>query len=351
MKKKIAVFTLQGLVNYGNRLQNYAVEYLLKDLGFQPYSIIVTNYPVLKPIQRELKRLKMLLSRDRRKVTEAKRQELFSEFNKKLNVVYYNYNKLRNIDKKFMYCLVGSDQVWNPEFNTDNIFLLSFSNNRICLSPSFGVADIESINREKYKEALLKFDKLSVREESGVRLINDIVGRSAELLVDPTMAIDRSVWESLEKKPKNFNIEEYIFSYTLGDLTEKRKNIIDSLQKKYGWKHVEIFDDLKENKYIVGPSEFLWLIHHAKFIITDSFHASVFSVLFEKHFLVIPRVGGKMTMYGRIETLLKKCGLEACDLEHFDINSLGITDYVFCRNQIEIEKKKVVDYLKSVLNV
>lgn len=351
MDNKIAVFTLQGLVNYGNRLQNYAVEQLLKKYGFQPESIIVTNHTIIKPVQQKLKRMHSMIFGNRAAKIEAQRQELFSRFNRYLNVIYYNYNRLGEIDDKYCKALVGSDQVWNPRFNSNNIFLLSFTNKKICLSPSFGINDVNSLDKEQYRNALMEFRHLSVREESGADIIHELTGRRAEILVDPTMAIEPLQWESLEIKPKNFSADKFIFSYTLGELTDSRKIVVEQAQRHFNCEHIEIFDDLKENKYVIGPCEFLWLIHHAEFVITDSFHASVFSILFEKNFITIPRYDKSVSMYDRISTLLKKFSLESQNLQHFNNVESWEADYTNCKEQIVKEREKIDKYLKISLGI
>lgn len=351
MDNKIAIFTLQGLVNYGNRLQNYAVEQLIKEYGFKPESIIVTNHPIIKPIQQKAIRMHAMIFGNHVAKIEAQRQELFSRFNQHLHVKYYNYNRLGEIDNKYYKVLVGSDQVWNPSFNSNNIFLLSFTNKKICLSPSFGIDDVNSLDKEKYSNALRGFKNLSVREDSGGEIIYELTGRRASILVDPTMAIDPSRWKSLEIKPKKFNADKFILSYTLGELTDNRKLIVDQAQRHFNCEHIEIFDDLKENKYVIGPCEFLWLIHHAEFVITDSFHASVFSILFEKNFITIPRYDKSASMYDRISTLLRTFSLESQDLQHFNEAKSWEVDYTNCKAQIIKEREKIDKYLKISLGI
>lgn len=350
MGKRIAVFTLQGLVNYGNRLQNFAVEYLLKNEGVNPQSIVVTKHPVLKPIELKFKReISILFGTDAQK-KEAKRQALFSQFNKYINIRYYNINDLNHINDEYDAALVGSDQVWNPRFDTNHIFLLPFAKKRICLSPSFGIESIPKDNIDKYRKELSYYRHLSVRENSGKSIIYDLTGRDAEVLIDPTMAVDSLIWEKLENKPNGIDTDRYILSYTLGDLGKQRDTLIAEVTNKYSYEHIAIFDNLKENKFLVGPREFLWLIHHAEIIITDSFHAAVFSILFQKPFITIKREGAHEAMYDRIRTLLGMFGLEICGESNIDIEKIMSIDYSNCNKQLEVERKRFNDFLRKVLS-
>ena len=351
MAKRIAVFTLQGLVNYGNRLQNYAVEYLLKKRNFEVDSIVLTKYPLLKPRLAKFMRQYKKSFGNRYEKIEAKRQELFNQFNKKINIRYYNIKDLDVINEEYDVCLAGSDQVWNPAFNTNYLFLLPFAQKRACLSPSFGVDKLLKHDMELYSKELMRFDCLSAREESGAKLIYNLIGRKVDVLIDPTMALDIGVWEDLEEKPQNFYLEDFIFSYTLGELGRNRENAIQLIREKHQYEHVEVFDDLKENKYIVGPGEFLWLIHNAKIIVTDSFHAAVFSILFEKPFIVIRREGAPAMMFDRIQTLLNKFHLEKCNFEYIDAENFMNVDYSYCKTCLIEERKKINEYLDKALKV
>lgn len=349
MTKKVAIFTLQGLVNYGNRLQNYAVEYLLKSKGCKVDSIVVTGHPLLKPIKIRIMRNYKMFCGNRYERIEAKRQSLFSKFNESINIKYYNVRHLNLINEHYDISLTGSDQVWNPSFNKNNLYLLPFAKKRMCLSPSFGVGELSMQEVVSYAEELLKFDSLSVREESGAKLVYDLIGCNAEVLIDPTMALDVSIWKKIEKKPQDFAVKDFILSYTLGDLGKEREKAINIINEKHKFEHIEIFDDLKENKYIVGPREFLWLIHNAKIIITDSFHASVFSILFEKPFIAIRREGAPEAMFDRIQTLLKKFNLENCSLEHINKENFMNVDYSHCRRRLIEERKRINDYVDKAL--
>ena len=350
MGKRIAVFTLQGLVNYGNRLQNFAVEYLLKNEGVNPQSIIVTNHPILKPIELIVKRLITRLLGTNTQKNEVERQALFNQFNRYINIRYYNIKNLYHINDEYDVVLVGSDQVWNPKFDTNHIFLLPFAKRRICLSPSFGTDSIPKGNIDLYRRELSCYQYLSVREKSGKRIIYDLTGREAEVLIDPTMAVDSSVWKKLERKPNGINTDKFVLSYTLGELSNQRNALIARVTNKYSYEHIAIFDNLKENKYLVGPREFLWLIHHAEIIITDSFHAAVFSILFQKPFITIKREGAPEAMYDRIRTLLGIFGLEICGEINIDIEEIMSIDYSNCNRQLDVERKRFNDYLRKALS-
>lgn len=358
-KKKIGIITIYDDNNYGNRLQNYAVQEIVKKYAEKVVTIknqTITNKSentFIKNILRKIKGEYILLRQYIK--SNKKRLKRFKEFDKNINLTkfYFDFcHKNYNYDAY----IVGSDQVWNPKFDRLRDFeLLTFTNckEKIALSASFGVTNLKEKDTLNAKNALTEFKKISVREDTGKEIINNMTGRKdVETLVDPTMLLDEKDWKIVEKRPRQLNklIEKkYILNYFLGNLSSKRKKEIERIAKENNCKIINILDE-NDPFYQTGPSEFLYLERNAFLICTDSFHSCIFAILYNRPFIVFDREDNNEKMNSRIETLLNKFELE----NHWfseKIKPVQIEcDYNNAFKILEEERKKAKEFLTSALN-
>ena len=189
----------------------------------------------------------------------------FLKFNKNIKFARFGIDKshiIKNINKKYDYFITGSDQVWNPNFNRmSDIDFLVFATpeKRVAFSASFGISEIPEDMKDYYKERLLGIKYLSVREDTGKDIIENLTGREdIQVLVDPTMLLTSEEWNKVIKKPKQLKTDKYILNYFLGELSDKRKQEIERIAKE---NNCEIINILDKNSpfYENGPSEFLYL--------------------------------------------------------------------------------------------
>lgn len=341
MKKKVAILTLNGNWNYGNKLQNYALKKQIENLGYQ----VNTLWFIEKKFY-----IKELI----KKIIPTKkysRYRKFKNFSKKeLNIKHYQNKK---IEDSYEYFIVGSDQVWNPNFGLEeDLRFLSFSKNKtkIAFSASFGVNSIPQELYKLYKKGIDNLDYISVRENAGKRIIEKITERTdVEILVDPTMLLNQSDWQQISKKPKKKIKEKYILNYFLGNLSEERKTKIYNYANKKDWKIINILDK-QDPFYTSGPSEFIYLEEHAELICTDSFHSCVFGILMGTPFIVFDREDKEEKMNSRIDTLLSKFKLEDRRFNgEINDNKLKI-DYSKAYEILKQEKIKATNFLKKSLN-
>ena len=217
---KIGIFTINDNENYGNRLQNYALQEILKKKGIKVETIInQKNRYGIRYYMVKLKRIiiRILnLKKDRRKIR-------FLEFNKNINFTKYAIDENHipyNMKKRYDYCVTGSDQVWNPNFGRlTDIDLLKFAKpeQRIAFSASFGVSDIPDNFKEKTKTELKKFKAISVREDRGKEIVEELTERKdVQVLVDPTMLLTSEEWDKVANKPEQLKTDKYILNYILG---------------------------------------------------------------------------------------------------------------------------------------
>ena len=353
--KKIAILTINDDNNYGNRLQNYAVQETLKKKNikvetiYNQVNMIGKNY-----IKRKIKdSIKMIMPLKR----NYRRKNCFTKFDKSIKYSKYHIDKNHipaNLGEKYDAFITGSDQVWNPNFGRmSDIDFLTFASKekRNSFSASFGINEVPENMKEYYKKNLLGLNNISVREEAGKRIIEELTGRNdVEVLVDPTMLLTAEEWDKVSQKPKQLKTDKYILNYFLGELSESRKKEIDRIAKENGCEVINILD--KNNTfYQTGPSEFLYLEKNAFLICTDSFHSCVFAILYNRPFIVFNREDKMVSMNSRIDTLLSKFKLEDRiykgkikkeDLSH---------KYDEAYKILEKEREKSNNFLKRALDI
>lgn len=329
MKQKIGIITIPDYNNYGNRLQNYAVKTVFTKLGFsvstlemndtafksykaRKYKLLLKKYNV-KPVV-------FLFNALKEGVLRAKRDAYFERFTRKyLETKYfpeYNRQTIERLNDTYDYFVFGSDQIWNPFINdTPNLYfgLFTDASKRIYYAPSFGVEQIDDAYAHTVAEALKNVEHISVREASGSKIIADLLDKKAEVLIDPTLMLDANEWEKIARKPNNFVQQKYMLSCFLGPKSKEYQTVIKNVMEETACETIYTIADRADKGYLTGPSEFVYSIKNAEFVITDSFHATVFAILFNKPFLVLSRLdssGKNAKMDSRIDTLLARFNLQ-----------------------------------------
>ena len=342
--KKIAIITLQGMWNYGNRLQNYAVSTVLsKKLDNISYNILESKY-VSKP--------RMILSYLIKKNLSSFRYLKFLNFNKlySKDIVISN-----SFNCNFDYVVCGSDQIWNLGNSNNSLFFGSIisKEKRIAYAASFGVSQIPDEYKENYKKKLSEMKAISVREDSGAKIVKELTGRDVPVLIDPTMMLTKDEWCKIEKKPKFCKKnKKYIFTYFLGKVMDEYRSYIEKFAKESNCEVINL-EFYKHNKfwYRTGPREFIWLINNCTAMFTDSFHGSVFSILMNVPFIVFDRDGNGAGMGSRIDTLLDKFDLYDRKFSNQNMQQVFKIDYSHIEPILSVERKKSIDFLKDAMEI
>ena len=353
--KKIGILTINDINNYGNRLQNYAVQEVLKKENINVETI--NNQKGIVGISVILRRMKCFIRRISNRAVD-KRYLNFWEFNKRINgsEIYIDEKHIPcNLKNKYDYFITGSDQVWNPTFGRmSDIDFLTFApaEKRISYSASFGIDEIPENLKEYYKQKLSQINKISVREDRAKELIENLTGRNdIEVLIDPTMMLTAEEWDKVSKEPKELKENRYILNYFLGELSEDRKSEINKLAADNNCKVINILDK-NDDLYVSGPSEFLYLEKNAFLICTDSFHSSVFAILFDRPFIVFDREqNGVEDMSSRIDTLLDKFKLQDRRYTGKITEENLKHDYTEAYKILEKEREKSLNFLKRALDI
>lgn len=365
-KKKVCIMTING-DNFGNRLQNFALQEVLKKQGFDVYTLIDACSKYDKKIK--LNKIYMFfyhnVYQNIKKISTFKRSIYFRKFDKKnikFSRFYVNNNPKcwsEKLINSFDYFVCGSDQIWNPYYlcNGEAHFLFYVPNaKKVAYAPSFGVYSIQQSRRKEYEKYLCNFEALSVRENVGKNIINELIGNNkVEVLVDPTLLLKKDEWALISKKPKKYDSlkgKKYILIYFLGKLSETRMKEISRVARENDCVIINLLDK-KDPFYLCGPSEFLYLEMNAFLICTDSFHSSVFAFIFDKPFVIFDREQKNVeNMNSRIETLLSNFKLQNRNYNNKNITTSNLNhDYSIAYSILEIERNKSINFLEKYLDL
>lgn len=347
--KKAGIITIYGdYENYGNRLQNYAVQECLKKLNLDPFTIKYMHIGA----EEEASTIDYNLDR----------LAAFKDFNDNIKFydekIYVDRETPEGYGNDLDYVCIGSDQIWN--YNFRRIFSRkAFADfmpkvKKMAFSASIGVSNAPDKDTEDYKifaENLNELKAISVREEAAKDIIKEISGRDdVKVVLDPTMIVTREDWEKVIKRPKQLKTDNYIVKCFLGTVEPEKEAAIQKFAKENGCEVIDVMSE--DSEYFgIGPAEFVYLEKNAKLVATDSFHSSVFAIIFDTPFVVFQRSDNKLkSMHSRIETLLGTFKLEHRIFEN------EITDDMFRQEDNEVaqkilaeKRKDAMDYFKTVL--
>ena len=302
---KIGIVTIVDNANYGNRLQNYALYYILTN----KYGCKVTTFATHKEaasnnksyiVQAKEEVIKILCGiipsvAEKRFGNDITRWANFTSWNKKIPTRhYYGTEELPNkLNDEFDLFFAGSDQIWNYHFAFRKFhdYFLRFAEDRkkVGISGSFGVEEIPEEWKPVYIEGLSSFSHISVREVAGQKIVKKLTGRDAPVLIDPVLMLSKDEWLKVSKGPRVNCSRPYVLKYYLGD--ESNENRIDVWAKENGYEIYELLNKNILELYSAGPGEFISLVSHATLVCSDSFHCIAFSIIFSKPFVVYERQG------------------------------------------------------------
>ncbi len=367
--KKVAIVTLYDDINIGNKLQNYAVQCFFEGLGYRCETIRHWEMTHSKLTFQELKlniiRLVGYPKASSKKLRLGeKRKKRFKKFSDEylhLGPEVKIENVPDNLSSMYDFFVTGSDQVWHNWTNSKaeiNYFFLQFAKEfqRLTIAPSFGKNHIEQDYIQDYMKGLNEIPVITCREQQGAELISKLVGREAEVILDPTMLVDEKTWNKIEKKPKKELPDKYILVYILGERGEDLRNYLEQLERKEKISIIDIYNTNIPDLYMTTPDEFIYYIHHAELVVTDSFHACVFSILFRTNFILFDRKTKSMgDMTSRLDTLLSTFNLSHrkssnCVEDRIFYTDYSLVDAILCKERERVKEiyKKTFDLLETM---
>lgn len=376
--KKVGVITsyLDFDKNYGGVLQAYALSRQIEMLGYKPYVMpyVFESIPLDKrannPLWRMARSIRDNMDPHRRSVKQQKKMNriMMSFVDRTLPVYKSSRISLDELSKeaeRFYAFVSGSDQVWNTRNQNNHCdpgMFLKFvpkGVGRIAYAPSLGSAvELTADTAGEFRTALNDYDAVSVREKSGRDTIKAISGKDVPIVLDPTLLLEENEWRKIEETPDNLP-NDYILIYRFGEIPSNYKNMVE-IQKHLNIPIVELpsssismKDDLPK-RFDIDPGKFIGLIRHARLVCTDSFHATVFSILTQTPFVSFYRQNPqeKNNMNGRVDDLLELTGLHARLTgvgEKVDLSRLFEIDFTEAIERINAERQSSLDFLKDSL--
>ncbi|MFI3227801.1 MAG: polysaccharide pyruvyl transferase family protein [Clostridia bacterium] len=346
---KIGILTFHNAHNYGATLQAFALRTILREMGHDTHIINYRNDYLEKRYDAKLhltigkreiinpfKWLGVVKRYYSNKFAQDEWSKQYANFKSFINEIILE-NNISSINKEELSLLpydvfiCGSDQIWNAGITNglDSAYFLEFQTNAKKISYAASIAHKQIIKNEKeyFKQALSDFDYISVREESAVITLKEIVSKKISVTLDPTLLLDVSAYDNL--LADNQEKDKYIFVYFISENKELME-CAEHIAQEMGYKLVELHYYLQKNlighnqRADLGPREFLTYMKNAEFILTNSFHGTVFSMLYHKKFY---------SVYGQDER--KDNILNAVNLQSRHI-----------KNKDEIDLNSIIDYEK-----
>lgn len=359
-EKKTGIFTLCAAQNYGAVLQCYALCRFINDnytpseiIDFTP-EFIIHRYPIF--------------IFDKTSINSLIRSIVSNLFNGPIRCVkYWKFNSFRKNsgyygkkrfigqfnDDSYSYYIVGSDQVYNlklTKYDKEYFLPRIDGNKKATYAASLGVSQLSDEDERILEEGLKDFKQISIRETTGCSLIQHILrNRDVEQMIDPVFLIKKGDWSSM--CAKNLVFRKYILIYSFKSFENAYKiakrisgellivSIDDALKKKRA--------DVK-NMRGVGPKEFLSLIYHAEYVITDSFHGTAFSIIFNKKFYSIPYEGTESRVVDMLDLfgLRDRIVLDASMIDFKDINYISVNSEI--EHRVDLSKGYFERFFRGV---
>lgn len=364
--KKIGIITLNGEFNYGNRLQNFALQKVLEGYGVEVETIVIrpSKFDKLKKecwigeirsiddlgqmFKKNISKitLKSIKRRKNYQAMQAAKWSTIEQFSqKKIKMLRVDKKYLNQLSLHFDLFIVGSDQVWNPniiEFDPTHFLDFAPSEKRYSYSASFGVDHLPSkptLLKPHYASYLKQMNYISVREASGMRIVEELIGRKVDVAPDPTLLLSKTEWQKELAITENQE-EQFVLIYFVSEISVEIMQEIKRFAKEKNLRIFQIMGDtFGSDRIIVDPQQFVSMIAKARYVFTDSFHGSVFSIIMQTPFFVYERTDHKGT-YTRIEHLVEKFYMRCALVSLGDHLTEKETLFDFDRAKIVLEKER-----------
>ena len=346
-----------------NCIDNEIIDYRFEEKAMDPRKLFLPERKAFKKESLGIDYLSQINSNFREGM--EKRNECMKDFEDiylRVSDTVYCLRQARELaEKKYEAVICGSDQIWLPSNVIEKYYTLSFlpeSVKKAAYAPSFGVSSIPAWLKGDYKRFLQKFDILSAREDTGAEMIRSLTGRQCPVVADPVMLLTDEEWKEAMNVVRLKPFRAYILGYFLGD-SERHRKAARELADKTGMELKiipsggisSIMDTFYSDRdmYRITPKDFVSLIRNADLVVTDSFHGTVFSILFGKPFYYIERFSSenRMSTNSRVYSLLRLMGLEdrllKWDAQEFPV--YGNIDYTKAKEQEKELRKMSSEFL------
>ncbi|UKM63957.1 polysaccharide pyruvyl transferase family protein [Flavobacteriaceae bacterium GSB9] len=357
---KIKTITCHEVYNHGASLQEYALLKYLENMGHEAEAIHykpsylsnhfnlfrISNSYFEKNLLLKILYLGLKLPSRLKNLKRKKKFDKFSESYIKSTTKLYKTNDNLKADLPDAQAYIcGSDQIWNSFFENgkDPAFYLDFvpdNKLKISYAASFAIDKLEKNIRDFVKEKVSRLDHISVREESGKKILEDLNVQNVRQVLDPVFLLEIDEWDKLIEAEKEK--AKYIFIYDF-DSNPLIKSMAENYKKQFGWNIItvnEMINYADKNYFFDGPSKFLTLVKNAEFVISNSFHAVAFSIIFQKDFVVFNR---QYKINTRMRDLLASLGLSQLLIS----NETMVDNHQLNNINLDKVQKKLTPLIKS----
>ena len=372
MNNNIILTTVFSGFNYGSSLQAFAGKKIIQSLGYDCEIIKLKSFVKGRDIR--LNKLMTVFIRSvifsQKHVLDAYRasykkvfvhgcEEMFNKFTDDyLEPIELSWHSLKKMATGAIACFSGSDQIWNSSaLYVDPLYYLRFapSYKRVAFAPSFGRDYIANYNKTKMAKWIGEYPYISIRENSGVSLIEEMTGKKVQHLVDPTLVIKSEQWEKFLgiEKHKSHN---YILAYFLDEPSDLARHQLLKLKNEMGCEVVSIPYVFKNMEYsdasvAAGPKEFVSLIANARLVCTDSFHGTAFSLNMHTPFYTFEREYGAANKQSeRILSILRMVNMMERYQPHDAEPPTDDIDFNYSDLVLDKERDKVYKYIKDAIS-
>lgn len=381
---KVGIMTMyHGNYNFGGQLQALALQHAVESLG---HDCMVIDFAMENKSSAYRKLfhtpLDILSKRIKQKALYTLKDKTNKEFHEKSSVRRKRFKNFMDLiphtdyctsstihdllKDEFDACIVGSDQVWNPQWWVPEYFLefVSPGTKKIAYAASLSTDKLSDTDEKYIVDKTKEFAAISLREQGGKKLLEKFIAKPLSITLDPTLLFTKDYWDTVAVCP---NIQEpYVLVYFPGGKEELTLNIwhkfceqeglklatFPHFQGKYDYTD-EKFSDIRD--YSSGPAEFIGLIKYARYVMTGSFHATVFSIMFNKQFVSFRKEREKDTPTEMLRngSILKSLGIEERLVRHDWIPQLSLLDkpinYSSAEQQLSALREESLEFLKSSL--
>ncbi len=387
---KIGILTFNSAHNYGAVLQAWALQEYLLGEGHQVeiinyrlpaidnlYSLYKPKNPYKKRLLNKAVHAVQYLQVKKADPLKVKKYRAFEKFiNQSLNTTepITSYSELNQKKFDFDIMIAGSDQIWNGGLTKgiNSAYFLAFgkdSTKRVSYAASIGRDEIPEVEHTLFQRYLRNFDYISVREEKAKEAVSKLTDKEITVVLDPTLLLNRDKYDKLKKDPKVKQDYIYVHNVHITKVDKRLNAMAEEMSKRLGIPIVHNRSDYNFSNELKkfldgGPDEFIGYIANAKYVITNSFHATVFSIIYQRNFITIPHFQNPERMRHLLDSLGIGNHLIAdtndlpSDLEELNINYEAVekaknplreTSKVFLKTAIQGDKttnKPVTEAMK-----
>lgn len=379
--KKLGIITWYW-GNYGSILQAYALQKTLSELGYDCETVChCVNGKTFTRLKYRLKHMgipqtfkfyfKKVYTKFYLKAKNlhiSRREDIFRNFIEKnilLSRNRYNNSNFEKCSDEYDVLVCGSDQIWNPNFTfLSEFYWLGFASKntiKVSYAPSLGVKEITTKQSVIIENFLQSFSGISVREKSSELVLKKVLGNKFDIqtVLDPTLLLEKEKWSSVSEGrsvPDN-----YLFAYLIRG-SQKQRNYITNIAKEMKLKLVVYpfleLDSIERDEFTWGdmrvfedsPFDFIEKIRNASLIITDSFHCSVFSIIYHKDFYVLRKANDKTSQFGRLDNLLTMFGQSERIISEYDSFNLKNVSYDGVDEILKQRRESSISFLRNAIN-